>query len=179
MLESALAYMGLQMAKFRFRSDADEVQSMTEFFRSARNVLVTLPMRYEYAVLASDALREVRAKRDNLQLTVIHTSTRSTSLANFPNCEVIRIEPSDITRFSLPKKSFLRRVLNRRYDVAIDVNLDFVLHTAYICRASRAYVRVGFSHETADAFFNVQLKFNKNQTPQVLYRQLASCLSMF
>ncbi len=179
MIESALAYMGLQLAKFQFRTSGGDVQLMTDFFRSARHVLITLPTRYEDAVMASDALRPIRAKREDLQLTIIHTSTRSTSLADFPNCEVIRIDPSDISRFSLPKKNFLKRVLHRHYDVAIDVNLDFVLHTAYICRASRAYVRVGFAHDTADAFFNVQLKFDKHQTPQILYRQLATCLSMF
>src|SRR5690349_6541053 len=142
MFEDALAYLGLQYARFQFRRDIDEVQSMTDFLRNAKSVLVTLPQRYEDAVMASDALRAVRAKQGSIHLTVIHTSTRSTSLADFPNSEVIRIDPADIGRFSLPTRQFLRRVQQRHYDVAIDVNLDFVLHTAYICRASRAYVRV-------------------------------------
>ena len=180
MFEDAFAYLGLQYARLQFRRDMDEVQSMTDFLRNAKSVLVTLPQRYEDAVMASDALRAVRAKQQgSIHLTVIHTSTRSTSLADFPNSEVIRIDQTDIGRCSLPTRQFLRRVQQRHYDVAIDVNLDFVLHTAYICRASRAYVRVGFAHPTADAFFNVQLKLNRSNSPQVLYRQFAECLAMF
>src|ERR1700741_895226 len=123
MFEPAMAYLGLQLAKFQFRSDVDQVQSMTDFLRSAKHVLITLPTEYENAVLASNALRDVRARRANLHLTVIHTSTRTTSLADFPNCEVIRIDPEDIGRFFLPKRLFLQRVLHRQYDVAVDLNL--------------------------------------------------------
>jgi ADP-heptose:LPS heptosyltransferase len=179
MFEAALAYLGLQVAKFRFRSDVDLVQPMTDFFRSAKHVLITLPTEYEEAVLASDALRELRAKRRDLRLTVVHTSTRTTSLADFPNCEVVRIDPADIGRLSLPTRAFLQRLLHHPFDVAVDLNLDFVLHTAYICKASRAKVRVGFVHEAADAFFNVQLRMNTQQTPQALYRHYAAFLAMF
>lgn len=85
----------------------------------------------------------------------------------------------DINRFALPKKSVLQRIFNRHYDVAIDMNLDFVLHSAYICKASHASVRVGCANSASDIFFNVQLKFDRSGPPQAVYEKFASRLAMF
>jgi hypothetical protein len=179
MFERALAKLGLQFAKFQFRSDIDTVQPMTEFFTGARNVLITLPLGYEEAILAGNAMKAFRNRLSHLHLTVVNNSTRATSLIDFPKCEVVRLDPADINKFSLPTKQLLQRILQREYDVAMDLNLDFVLHTAYICKASRARVRVGFNHPWSDVFFNVQLNFDKQRSPQVLYEKFAACMAMF
>lgn len=179
MFEDALAYIGLQIAKLQFRTDVDQVQSLTTFLRTAGNVLITLPVDYEDSVIAGNALKEFRRQRENLKLTVVNNSTWSTALADFPRCEVVHVDAADIGRLSLPKKALLERVLHSQFDVAVDLNLDFVLHTAYICKASRARVRVGFAHAAADLFFNVQVRIDRRRTPQATYERFAACLSMF
>ncbi len=179
MFEGALAYIGLQFAKFQFRNDFDQVQPLTDFFRGAHNVLITMPVGYEDAIIAGNALRNFRDRMSKIHLTIVHNSTRETALANFPKCEVVRLDPADINKFSLPTKAVLQRVFTKEFDVAIDLNLDFVLHTAYICKASRAKARVGFSSQVSDLFYNVTLNLNKQRTPQALYDKFAECLSMF
>ena len=179
MFESALAYIGLQFAKFQFRNDFDQVQPLTDFFRGAHNILITMPVGYEDAIIAGNALRNFRERMSKIHITIVHKSTRETALANFPKCEVVRFDPADINKFSLPTKAVLQRVFTKEFDVAIDLNLDFVLHTAYICKASRAKARVGFSSQVSDFFYNVTLNLNKQRTPQALYDKFAECLSMF
>ena len=179
MFESALAYIGLLFAKFQFRNDFDQPQPLTEFFRGARNVLIAMPVGYEDAIIAGNALRNFRERMKDIHLTIIHTSTRETPLSSFSRSEVVRLDPLDVNKFSLPTKSLLQRVYTREYDVAIDLNLDFVLHTAYICKASRAKVRVGFTNQMSDVFFNVQLNLNKQRTPQAIFDKVAECLAMF
>ena len=174
-----LSFLGLQFAKFQFRSDIDVVQGMTNFFTGADHVLILLPVGYDESIHAGNALRAFRNRLSHLHLTVVNTGTRATSLVDFPKCEVIRIDPVDINKFSLPTKPLLTRILAQRYDVAMDLNLDFVLHTAYICKASRAKVRVGFTHAPGDVFFNVQMNFHRQRSAQSAYEQFASCLSMF
>jgi hypothetical protein len=178
MFEGALAYMGLIFARLQFRNEVDHVQDMTEFFHGARNILITLPVGYEEAILAGNALRGMRDRADQRNFTIVHTGTRATSLADFQRCEVVRIGANDINRFSLPSRQLLQRTLQKEFDVAIDMNLDFVLHTAYICKASRAKVRVGFARPASDVFFNVQLNLHRT-TPQALFEGYASCLAMF
>jgi ADP-heptose:LPS heptosyltransferase len=180
MLENFYKYAGLQFARFQFRNDVDTVQMMTEFMSTAKHALIALPQRYEEAMIASDAIRSTREKFKQVHVTVINTGTRVTSLVDFPKHEVIRLEQIDLNRFFLPTKALLRRLLQKEYDVAIDLNLDFVLHTAYICKASRARVRVGFAHHPyAELFFNVLFNVNTERTPKTVFEKFAACLSMF
>ncbi len=179
MLEQALAYFGLQVAKFQFRNDIDQVQPFTEFFRKAENILIILPAVYEHAVIAGQALSDFRDKLSYRHLTIVNVSTRESPLSAFQRSEVIRIDQADINRFSLPKHNVVQRILNRQYDVAIDLNLDFVLHTAYICKASHARARVGFVRPVSDVFFNVQLNLDLHRTPQAIYKAFSTCLTMF
>ena len=179
MFERTLGWMGLQFARFQFRNDIEKVHVLTDFFSGARNVLILLPVGYEEAIIASNALREYRHRLNHLHLTVVNSGTRTTSLIDYPRCEVIRINSTDINKFSLPTRSLLQRIENRDYDTAVDLNLDFVLHTAYICKASGARVRVGFTRPESDVFFNVQLNLKMDGTPQAIYNQFAACLAMF
>ena len=174
-----LAFLGLQLAKFQFRNDVDRMTTMTNFFSGASNVLITLPVSYEDAMLASNALRDYKNQLKHLHLTVLNSGTRRTSLVDFPHCEVIRMDPLDVNKFSLPTRPLMQRVLHREYDTAIDLNLDFVLYTAYICKASGAKARVGFTRPGSDTFFNVQLNLKSPRTPQAVYEAFVACLSMF
>lgn len=180
MLEHVRQYLGLQFAKLQFRSDVDVPQPLTSFLSGARNVLIILPQGYDDAHHAGNALRRYRDQLHHLHLTIVHSSTRTTALSEFLHSEVIRLSPSDVNRFSLPSRVLLRRIFQREYDVAMDFNLDFVLHTAYICKASRAKVRVGCqANSVADIFFNVHLNFDLQGPPQARYEKLAACLAMF
>ena len=179
MFEKAFTFLGFQLARFQFRSDVDHVQPLAEFMRTARNVLIIMPIGYEDAVHAGKMLAATCKELKNLHLTVVHTSTRETPLTTFPHCEVVRLDPSDITKFSLPRRSLLQRIFQKEFDVAMDLNLDFVLHTAYICKASHARVRIGCTHAASDIFYNVQLNLNKQHPPQVLYQKFANYVAMF
>lgn len=179
MLERIYAYLGFQFAKLQFRGDIDVVQPLSEFFTGARNVLISLPVGYDEAAIAGNALRVYRERLNHLHLTVINNSTRATSLIDFARCEVVRVDSADINKFSLPTHNLLKRILTREYDVALDMNLDFVLHTAYICKASHAKVRVGFTHAAADLFYNVQFRVDRRSPPQAVFEKFAMCLSMF
>lgn len=180
MFDKALSLIGLQFAKFQFRSDFDTPQELTRFFTGARQALVIMPRGYDNALHAGNALTRYRDALGGLHLTIIHTGTRETTLTSFLHSRIIRISPADINRFSLPTRGLMGRIFTQEYDVAIDLNLDFVLHSAYICRASRAKVRVGFQRSAlADSFFNVRLELRERRAPQSMYEQFAACLMMF
>lgn len=180
MLERPLTLIGLQFARFQFRSDFDTPQDLTKFFTGARNALIMMPRGYDNAIHAGNALYKYRKELEHLHITIIHTGTRETNLSSFLHSQIIRISPADINRFSLPKRGLMQRIFTREYDVALDLNLDFVLHSAYICKASRAKVRVGFQRSAlADHFFNVRVELEKRRAPQSLYENFAACLMMF
>src|SRR5436309_15732484 len=102
MFERVLAFLGLQIAKLQFRSEFDTIQTMTNFFSSAGNILIVLPVGYEQAVHAGNALREACSRLPHAHLTVVHSGTRETALGVIPRCEVVRMDASDLNKFSLP-----------------------------------------------------------------------------
>lgn len=95
-----------------------------------------------------------------------------------PRSEVIRIPDEEVTRLFHPSAAVLKSIRSRPYDIAIDLNLDFLLPSGYICRASNARVRVGFTRPGADLFYNFQVKGN-GSNGTALYDRLAACLKMF
>ena len=179
MIQRAFTFLGYQYAKYKFRGDVDEVRPMTDFFQTAKSMLVILPVGYEEALIAGTIVRDLLKQRRNLQLTVIHNSTRETPLSELSRCKVVRLNPEDISRFSLPRKSIIKSLAREKYDVAVNLNLDFILHTAYICKASRASVRVGCTHLASDVFYNVQVNLAKPASPHVLFKRFADCMAMF
>jgi ADP-heptose:LPS heptosyltransferase len=179
MFEQFYKYCGFRFAKFQFRSTRETPVTMTRFLRDAKQILIALPAGYDDANVASNALRKLRTHFDRARLTVIHTGTRETSLTGILRCEVVRIDPTDVNRFFLPRQALLQRIGNASYDVAIDLNLDFVLHTAYICRAVCSGVRVGFLRPEAEPFFNVQVETDAHAAAQAKYDKLITTLAMF
>jgi ADP-heptose:LPS heptosyltransferase len=79
----------------------------------------------------------------------------------------------------LPGNDLITRVKKRRYDLTIDLNLDLVLPSAYICKESDARIRVGFARKHADTFYNFQINVDPTLDRKLVYERLVKCLQMF
>lgn len=152
---------------------------MTDFFHSGKNFLIVLPSEYEEAAIAGNTLKKLFDALKKAHLTVIATGIRATALSDMKRSEIIRLDDVDINKLFLPRKNVLQRLHARSYDVAIDMNLDFVLHAAYICRESRAPIRVGVMHQNGERFFNVLLNLNRAAPSHVVYEKFVQQLEMF
>jgi hypothetical protein len=179
MFDKLRTSMGLWYAKWQFRKNVDQPRQMTDFLRGARSILVMMPQRYEDAQAAGDSLRRIFQSLKDAHLTVVTTGTRAATIGEMHRSNVIRLDEADLNRFFLPRKNTLKGICGRQYDVVLDLNLDFVLHAAYICKASRAPVRVGIGRPRSDAFFNVEMNLDRSTSPGVVYEKLAQCLEMF
>ncbi len=179
MLEQFGERLGRAFASLQFRSQKDPPRQMTGFLRTADHVLITLPVGYDAAVAAASALQQIRNNLTQGHLTLVHAGTRDTGMTGYLRCEVVRLAPDDINWFALPRRSVLQRIMTHPYDVAIDLNLDFVLHTAYICRASGAGIRVGCGAAGTENFFNVQIQNSAPRSGQQMYDPLVAALAMF
>jgi ADP-heptose:LPS heptosyltransferase len=155
------------------------VISFSRSLSSAERALVILPFSRTAILPGQPVFDQLRRRYTEENITVV-TDERGTPAARFlPRCEVIRVAPADFTAAFLPRKEFLQRLLKRRYDVAIDLNLDLVLPSAYICRESGARVRVGFARHRADLFYNFQIHPNPSLGTQRLFERMMTCLQMF
>jgi hypothetical protein len=96
-----------------------------------------------------------------------------------PQGKFIRIEESDISPFFIPKPGMMQRMPRSEYDLAIDLNLDFVLPSGYICRESKAKIRIGFASDRSELFYNFVLRLPPVGGRHQIYERLTACLAMF
>ena len=179
MLESLRRSIGTRIAQFRFRKQHDRVISFTHLLPSAGTILVIMPLSPEEAGDHANVLSLFRTHFAPENLTVLTPVPGERIERLLPHSRVISIAPDETSLFFLPRQVVLDRVHARQYDIAVDLNLDFMLPSAYICRESNARVRVGRSGPHADTFFNFQVRLDPSPQRGDAYGRLVECLQMF
>ena len=170
---------GMQITRYRFRKSQDKIISFTRAFSDARDVLVVMPFDRSQllnTVFVIDLLRRT-FREENLTFVV---SEKNQELRRMmPESQIIPVMNSGHTVLFLPHPDLLARVTKKSYDAAIDLNLDFLLPSAYICKASNARVRIGFARKGADLFFNFQVHTAPSLEGKEAFDRLAGCLQKF
>jgi len=179
MLNAIRRSVGMQVSRFRFRKTRDKVMSFSRSFTDARDVLVVMPFdrgQLLKTVFVIDLLRKTFHEEN---LTFVTTERNQELRRMMPRSQFIPVSENDRTVFHLPRPALLQRVNRKPYDLAVDLNLDFLLPSAYICKATNARVRIGLAKKRGDMFFNFQVRTGAEQGGKDVYERLATCLQMF
>jgi hypothetical protein len=179
MLESLRRSIGLQAARFHFRASKEKVISFSHSISTSDRVLLVMPLGGSGGEGHARVLTFLREHFYEPDITVIAPAGGVPVERILPRCRVLLMGPEDVNAFFLPRRSFLTRVAERSYDLAVDLNLDFMIPSAYICKESSARVRMGFSALHADTFFNFQIRLDPASRREHAYDRLAECLGMF
>jgi ADP-heptose:LPS heptosyltransferase len=169
----------MRAARFHFRSSREKVISFSHSIATSDRVLVVMPMRQTDEAEEAQVLTFLREHFYEPDITVIVPAGGTQVERILPRCRVLPVGPEDVNAFFLPRRAFLARVAERSYDLAVDLNLDFVIPSAYICRESNARVRTGFSALHADTFYNFQVRLEPATRKEHAYDRLVRCLQMF
>ncbi len=178
-LKGARRAFGMQISRFRFRKSGDKIISFTRAFSDARDVLVVMPIDRSQllnTVFVIDLLRRTFREEN---LTFVASEKNQELRRMMPRSQFIPVRDDGHTLLYLPHPDLLARVLKKPYDAAIDLNLDFLLPSAYICKASNARVRIGFARKGADLFFNFQVHRAPSHNGKEAFDSLAGCLQKF
>jgi len=179
MLESLRTSIGLLVTRVRFRKSRDAVISFTRSVSSADRALVVLPFGDGTPLPEPEVFASLRSRFADEHITLVGDERCAALSAFFPRSRFVRVAPSDLTVFLLPRKTVVERIIGQRYDLALDLNLDLVLPSAYICRRSDARVRVGLERGKADRFYNFLIHPDPSLGTQRLYERMLACLEMF
>jgi len=179
MLDSLRRSVGMRLARFHFRSSREAVISFGHSIATSDRVLVVMPLGATEETGQSRVLTFLREHFYEPDITVIAPRGGTPIERSLPRCRVLHIGPDDISAFYVPRRTFMAGVAERKYDLAIDLNLDFLMPSAYICKESNARVRTGFSALHADTFFNFQVRVEGGGTGARAYDRLVQCLQMF
>jgi ADP-heptose:LPS heptosyltransferase len=178
MLERLRKRIGLLYAKVHFR-EPDKVLTFTDAVKRARSAMVILPSERTHSEMTRPLMQFIQSRFLAGNLTIIVPEEARPLVAQLPRCDVIHLRQDDIGSFALPKKSIIHRIQRNEYDLVLDLNLVFSLPAAYLCKASRSRLRVGFATEYADTFFNFQIKTDTARNVKTIYERFVACLGMF
>ncbi len=179
MFESFRMNTGLWLARRKFKKAKDGVISFVGAVSAAQRALVIMPLDRRELLSAMNVIEMLKKRFDEDRITVVGDERGMETLRLMPKSHFVQIKEADVTRVFHPRAEFLARLKGPPFDLAIDLNLDLVLPSAYICRESNARVRVGFAGPNADSFFNFQIQPDPLLSRNDIYDRVAKCLHMF
>ncbi len=179
MFEALRMGLGLRLARFHYRKAEEPVVSFTSAVTSARRALLIMPLKkreFLPTVMVIDLLKR-RFREENI--TILSDDHGREAVRLLARSYFIHIMEDEIGPLFLPSRSLIHRIRERQYDIAVDLNLDLVLPSAYICRECGARVRIGFARKNAELFYNFQIKRDPRLERKHLYDRMAAFLQQF
>ena len=168
---------GLAYTRFHFRKRADAPMRFSDAVTRARRALVLFPERPLDEGTAEMLLRYLTRRFANGSTTVLVREDLRSSLPTTTAARVLTYTPKDLTKWFTPRSALIRRVKSSTFDAAFDLNTEFTLPSAFMCRESGAGLRVSFSKTNADEFYNLQIRTG-SAAPGPSYQSLMRCLDM-
>lgn len=112
-------------------------------------------------------------------VVVVAREDLASSLRSNFNGKTITYNPGDINRWKIPRSELLRKMKSSTFDMALDLNVNLALPSAFICRESDAPLRIGFAKPNSDQFYNFVVQTRMTTNTPVAYKNLLKCLDMF
>ena len=180
MFNGARLKVGLTYARFHFRKSKDPVLRFTEAISRARRVLVVLPNATRDITSVQWIVRNLADRFSSGSLTIVASPDQMQWIKNDGGrYHILSYQQKDISTWYVPRQELLGRVKRSTFDVAFDLNVAFVLSSAFLCRESKAPLRVSFSKTHADEFYNFQVNTTATNSLAVAFRNLVRCMEMF
>lgn len=110
-------------------------------------------------------------------LTVIIPSTSLSRFVANKNVQFITYNPIDISFCGLPKQRILENLIEKEYDITIDLSLGNNLFNKYLLRFSKSNFTIGFEKNNSDKYYNFQIKAEINSENS--YKNLLNSIRMF
>ncbi len=179
MLEGLRQNIGLSFSRLHFRNKRDRVMNFTDAVSRSKKALVIFPESSIDNDTTSTLLRYLLRKFSIDGMMVLIRDDQLFSMSSAPPIKTLTYSAHDINRLFLPRRELINKMKTTAFDIALDLNMNFVLPSAYLCKESNAPVRVSFTKRQGDQFYNFQITTKKNSSTAYSYRSLLKCLDMF
>lgn len=180
MFDGTRLRVGLMYTRFHFRKIGEPVIRFTESVTQAKRALVVLPESTKDITSVQWIVRNLSERFANGTVTVMARSEQASWLKiDNGNVQVLPYSQDDINTWFIPRRELLGKVKRSTFDVAFDLNVGFTLVSAFLCRESKAPLRVSFAKSFGDEFFNFQVNTRTTNSLAVAYRNFMRCLEMF
>ncbi len=161
----------------RVRESQDEREFEPKLcLKNSRRILVCMPFEYDEFKAALPFINQVADRFPQSRMTAVVPESFRNWLDRKSLTAVIHLKPDDANFLKLPGKNLRDRLIQKAYDMAIDLNSDENLFSSILCAVCGAKVRVGFDREECGMFFNYLIIPRDSQDMQAKYSALMNYL---
>jgi len=179
MFESLRKSFGIRYASVYFRKKKDQEIRFTESVSRSRRALVIFPETVIDWESTQAVLRYLSRRFSSGSMQLLVRSDFVASIPSIQSLKTITYAPEDVNAWYVPRKRLLRKIKSSTFDVALDLNIQLALPSAFLCRESDAPLRISFAKLKGDSFYNFQVQTNTGSTNPMAYRNFIKCLDMF
>jgi hypothetical protein len=179
MLEGFRRSVGLSYSRLHFRHNRDRMMNFTDALTRSRRALVILPDSALDRESASMLFRYLLRKFSSEGMIVLVRDDQLFTMASSPPMKTLTYSARDINTWFVPRRELLQKLEMDMFDVALDFNIGLSLPSAFLCKASNAPLRISFTKQNGDQFYNFQVHMRKSTGAVHKYRSLVKCLDMF
>ncbi len=155
-----------KFARYRHRSLIDNRQiNFRQCFESSKDCLVLMPSDMNILLDAASKLPYVAELFPNRLIKILVTSNIDPRSYEFiKRFTLIKPGEHDLTRFSLPKKSFVESIRKTGLSVCIDLDLFPNFFNSSIAVLTGAPVRIGLAKGMGLPYYNLELNVGRENT---------------
>ncbi len=179
MFEEKRRKFGVILTRFISKTKEAKPMSFSNSFTNAKTALVIIPENSEQRSVVAQMLILLQNKFQGNKLTFVVSEGHRNFSNTLNRSNVTTIKNEHLNFFFLPKKTEISNLLNQKFDIILDLNFSLVPSAAYLCRNINSPLKVGFSQDHADAYYNFQFNAAPNRNAKTKYEQLFRTLSMF
>ncbi len=179
MFEEKRRKFGIMLTRVKSKKNEPKPRSFSNSFTNAKTALVIIPENPEQRSVVAQMLILLQNKFQGNSLTFVVQDGNRNFSNTLNRSNVTTIKNEHLNFFFLPKKNDIANLLNQKFDLLLDLNFSLVPSSAYLCRNINSPLKVGFSQNHADAYYNFQFNAAPNRNAKTKYEQLFRTLSMF
>jgi len=178
-LEGFRLNVGLSYSRLHFRHKQDRMMNFNNALTRSRHALVLFPESSLDGESASTFLQYLLRKFSSEGMMVAIRDDQLFAMASAPPLKTLTYSIHDVNKWFVPRRELLQRMGSNNFDVALDLNINLSLTSAFLCKASNAPLRISFAKKNGDQFYNFQVKTKGANDNKHSYQSLLKCLDMF
>ncbi len=160
----------------KLKQFASEKQSFKDLLKSSFNFFIIMPENENHFHHAMKVIKFLETLNKNL--AVFTHDYRVNLLPQKYHAQAVDFGIADINKLNLPSKRLEEKLKALEYQAVIDLNKEDNLFNSFSANLVRSPVRIGFQKNNSDKFYNLQI-VNKEDNPEIFYKNLLNCLQMF
>lgn len=179
MFEQQRRELGIKFTRMFHRSGNAKPMSFSNSFSNAKTALVIIPENAEARSVVAQMIILLQNKFQGNKLTLVVNEGQRNFANTLSRSNVTTIRNNELNFLFLPKRQAISQLLSQKFDLLVDLNFSVVPSSAFLCRNINAPIKVGFTQDHADAYYNFQFTAAPNRNAKMRYEQLFRTLSMF